>query len=152
MWVGPYTQTLAEYERVRVVGQGAFGSAVLYRKRDDGSYVILKAIHLHSLNTKERQLALNEHVVLSMVRIAILVTYYPHRSPASLLSDLTIHTFPTCRFHVVPNHPHVSTYHPTPAIRSWIIPTLFDISTASRTRERCRSRWSTPMGAHWRSF
>ena len=31
-WAGPYTQTLAEFERIRVVGKGAFGTAVLYRK------------------------------------------------------------------------------------------------------------------------
>lgn len=66
-WVGPYQQTLAEYDRVRTVGRGAFGSAVLYRKRDDGNYVILKSVDLHTLTVKERQLALNEHVVLGML-------------------------------------------------------------------------------------
>lgn len=31
-WAGPYTQTLQEFEKIRVVGKGAFGAAVLYRK------------------------------------------------------------------------------------------------------------------------
>eukprot|EP00038_Savillea_parva_P027582 m.60397 g.60397 ORF g.60397 m.60397 type:complete len:699 (-) comp7954_c0_seq1:15-2111(-) len=75
-WAGPYTQTLAEYERVREIGRGAFGVAVLYRKRDDGNYVILKSVDLHALTTKERQLALNEHVVLGMLDHPNIIQYY----------------------------------------------------------------------------
>jgi len=40
--------------------QGAYGTAVLYRKKDDDSLVILKEINLHELNVSERQLAQNE--------------------------------------------------------------------------------------------
>ncbi len=32
LWPGPHIQTLAEFEKIRVVGKGAYGSAVLYRK------------------------------------------------------------------------------------------------------------------------
>ena len=39
---------------------GAYGTAVLYRKKDDDSLVILKEVNLHDLNASERQLALNE--------------------------------------------------------------------------------------------
>ena len=39
---------------------GAYGTAILYRKKDDDSLVILKEINLHDLNASERQLALNE--------------------------------------------------------------------------------------------
>ena len=39
---------------------GAYGTAVLYRKKDDDSLVILKEVNLHDLNAAERQLALNE--------------------------------------------------------------------------------------------
>ena len=39
---------------------GAYGAAVLYRKKDDDSYVILKEINLHDLTAGERQMALNE--------------------------------------------------------------------------------------------
>eukprot|EP00041_Stephanoeca_diplocostata_P037459 m.1419703 g.1419703 ORF g.1419703 m.1419703 type:complete len:1947 (-) comp25041_c0_seq7:305-6145(-) len=75
-WVGPYTQTLAEYDFIRTVGQGAFGSAKLYQKRDDCTYVILKAVNLHRLSTKERQLALNEHVVLGMLDHPNVIRYF----------------------------------------------------------------------------
>jgi len=40
--------------------QGAYGTAVLYKKKDDDSLVILKEINLHELNVSERQLAQNE--------------------------------------------------------------------------------------------
>jgi len=39
---------------------GAYGTAVLYKKKDDDSLVILKEINLHELNVSERQLAQNE--------------------------------------------------------------------------------------------
>ena len=39
---------------------GAYGAAVLYRKKDDDSLVILKEINMHELNANERQMALNE--------------------------------------------------------------------------------------------
>ena len=40
--------------------QGAYGAAVLYRKKDDDSLVILKEINLMDLSKQERSLALNE--------------------------------------------------------------------------------------------
>ena len=39
---------------------GAYGTAVLYRKKDDDSLVILKEINLHDLSASERNMALNE--------------------------------------------------------------------------------------------
>lgn len=39
---------------------GAYGAAVLYRKKDDDSLVILKEISLHELTAAERQMAMNE--------------------------------------------------------------------------------------------
>lgn len=39
---------------------GAYGAAVLYRKKDDDSLVILKEINMHDLTAQERQLATNE--------------------------------------------------------------------------------------------
>ena len=46
--------------QIRTVGKGAYGAAVLYRKKDDDSLVILKEINMHELSYTERQLALNE--------------------------------------------------------------------------------------------
>lgn len=43
--------------------KGAYGTAVLYKKKDDDSLVILKEINLHELNVSERQLAQNEVMI-----------------------------------------------------------------------------------------
>ena len=70
---------LLNYEKIRTVGKGAFGAAVLYRKKDDGLMVVIKVrddacdndkmkiIHLNpqeinmlDLSAVERQMALNE--------------------------------------------------------------------------------------------
>lgn len=56
---------VAGYERIRVVGKGSFGNAILYRRKDDDELVILKEINMHELSPTERQLALNEVLLLS---------------------------------------------------------------------------------------
>jgi NIMA (never in mitosis gene a)-related kinase len=35
---------LNDYEKLRVVGKGAFGSAILYRKKEDDLLVIIKVL------------------------------------------------------------------------------------------------------------
>ena len=55
---------------------GAYGTAVLYRKKDDDSLVILKEINLHDLNASERQLAMNEVKVLAWMDHPNIVSYY----------------------------------------------------------------------------
>lgn len=39
---------------------GAYGTAVLYRKKDDDSLVVLKEITIIDLNATERQASMNE--------------------------------------------------------------------------------------------
>lgn len=51
---------LDEYDRIRVVGKGAFGEAVLYQRRDTAVLVVIKEINLHELSADERRLAINE--------------------------------------------------------------------------------------------
>ena len=53
-------QSMAGFEKIRLVGKGAYGAAVLYRKKDDDTLVILKEINMIDLSASERQLALNE--------------------------------------------------------------------------------------------
>ena len=55
------------FERIRVVGKGAFGQAVLYRRKTDSALVILKEIHLHDMKPHDRELAMNETKLLSML-------------------------------------------------------------------------------------
>ncbi|XP_071033835.1 serine/threonine-protein kinase Nek8 isoform X3 [Parasteatoda tepidariorum] len=71
-----HMQNLSGYEKIRTVGKGAFGTAVLYRKKYDDSLVIVKEINMHDLTASERQLAINEVSVLSMLNHENIVSYY----------------------------------------------------------------------------
>ena len=59
-WSAQAQQTMALFERIRPVGKGAYGTAVLYRKKDDDSLVILKEINIMELSKEERGQAMNE--------------------------------------------------------------------------------------------
>ena len=59
-WIGLAPQTMALFERIRTVGKGAYGTAVLYRKKDDDSLVVLKEINIMDLSKDERSHAMNE--------------------------------------------------------------------------------------------
>ncbi|PAV77498.1 hypothetical protein WR25_02539 isoform G [Diploscapter pachys] len=73
---GPQTSGTSQYERIRTVGKGAFGSAVLYRRKDDGSLIIIKEINMYDLNSSQRQLALNEVSLLSQIDHPNIISYY----------------------------------------------------------------------------
>ncbi|XP_059148769.1 uncharacterized protein LOC131935999 [Physella acuta] len=75
-WSGRHQQSLAGFEKIRTVGKGAYGAAVLYKKKDDESLVVLKEINMHDLNASERQLALNEVSVLAMLDHPNIISYY----------------------------------------------------------------------------
>ncbi|CAI5438989.1 unnamed protein product [Caenorhabditis angaria] len=64
------------YERIRTVGKGAFGSAVLYRRREDSSLVIIKEINMYELDSSQRRLALNEVSLLSRIEHPNIIAYY----------------------------------------------------------------------------
>ena len=65
---------LKHYEKLRTVGKGAFGAAILYRKKDDGLMVIIKEINMLDLSATERQMALNEVICHSSV-LMFSITY-----------------------------------------------------------------------------
>ena len=64
-------QSMAGFEKIRLVGKGAYGAAVLYRKKDDDTLVILKEINMIDLGAAERQLALNEVVISSLTWLGV---------------------------------------------------------------------------------
>ncbi|XP_029199657.2 uncharacterized protein LOC114964483 isoform X1 [Acropora millepora] len=76
-WSGMHQQSINNFEKIRTVGKGAYGAAVLYRKKDDDSLVILKEISLHELTATERQMAMNEAKVLSKLSLhPNIISYY----------------------------------------------------------------------------
>ena len=57
---------------------GAYGQAVLYKRKEDESLVILKKINILELNKMERQGVVNEITILSMLMHPHIITYYDH--------------------------------------------------------------------------
>ncbi|XP_064092354.1 serine/threonine-protein kinase Nek8-like [Macrobrachium nipponense] len=64
-----------DYEKIRTVGKGAFGAAVLYRRKADDTMVIIKEINMLELSASERQMSLNEINVLAMMDHPNIVSY-----------------------------------------------------------------------------
>lgn len=65
-----------EYERIKIVGVGSFGIAVLYKRLRDDVSVVLKQINLMNLNENEKELSLNEVEVISKLHHPNIITYY----------------------------------------------------------------------------
>ncbi|BES95101.1 NIMA-related kinase [Nesidiocoris tenuis] len=63
------------YEKIRTVGKGAFGTAVLYRRLSDSKMIVLKEINMGDLSAAERQMALNEVEVLSVLHHPNIISY-----------------------------------------------------------------------------
>ena len=57
---------------------GAYGEAVLYRRKEDDSQVILKKVNVLELNKEERQAVVNEIKILRMLDHPHIVSYYDH--------------------------------------------------------------------------
>lgn len=62
------------YQRVKVVGRGAHGFAILCKRRKDNSLVVIK--ELFSTHASEAQESLNEIQVLSIVKHPNIVRYF----------------------------------------------------------------------------
>ncbi|XP_025423778.1 serine/threonine-protein kinase Nek8 isoform X2 [Sipha flava] len=64
------------YQRIRTVGKGAFGVATLYRNTNKNNLVVIKQINMLDMTAQERQLALNEAKVLSLLSHPNIISYY----------------------------------------------------------------------------
>ena len=95
---------LLNYEKIRTVGKGAFGAAVLYRKKDDGLMVVIKVrddacnndkrkmihfnpqeINMLDLSAVERQMALNEVSVSTKKPFSLSPFFCQHFSENNIL-------------------------------------------------------------------
>eukprot|EP00057_Strongylocentrotus_purpuratus_P017296 XP_011671770.1 PREDICTED: serine/threonine-protein kinase Nek9-like [Strongylocentrotus purpuratus] len=66
------------YTPVRVLGKGAFGEAVLYRKTEDNSLVVWKEVNLTRCSERVMYDAQNEIEILSMLNHANIISYFNH--------------------------------------------------------------------------
>ena len=72
------TDTEESYIRIKVLGRGAFGEAVLYKKTLTNQLVVWKEVNLDRASDHERQSALNEVEVLSQLDHFNIVSYFNH--------------------------------------------------------------------------
>ncbi|XP_060602360.1 serine/threonine-protein kinase Nek8-like [Ruditapes philippinarum] len=67
---------MENYEKIRVVGRGAYGTVHLCKRLSDKKHVIIKQIPVEQMTKDERQSALNEVKVLSMLSHPNIIEYY----------------------------------------------------------------------------
>ena len=67
---------MENYERLKVVGRGAFGTVYLCRRKSDNRRVIVKQIPVEQLSKLDRQATLNEVKVLAMLHHPNIIEYY----------------------------------------------------------------------------
>ena len=75
-WQGLAVPSLEMFEKIRTVGRGTFGAAVLYRRKEDNMFVVLKEISMIGLQEKEKGLVRTEVSILSMLEHPNIITYY----------------------------------------------------------------------------
>ncbi|KAF5280124.1 hypothetical protein FQR65_LT15073 [Abscondita terminalis] len=64
-----------DYERIKCIGKGAFGTAVLYKRIPDKTDVVIKEIFLSDMTESEKQLAFNEANVLASLNHPNIIKY-----------------------------------------------------------------------------
>eukprot|EP00668_Euglena_longa_P015333 GGOE01019406.1.p1 GENE.GGOE01019406.1~~GGOE01019406.1.p1 ORF type:complete len:664 (-),score=157.08 GGOE01019406.1:631-2622(-) len=74
-----------KYEKVKVVGQGSFGAAVLVRNIDNGVLYISKEINVQTMSQKDRDAAQNEVEVLTRVKHPNIIQYVEHYNQGGVL-------------------------------------------------------------------
>ena len=75
-WQGLAVPSLEMFEKIRTVGRGTFGAAVLYRRKEDNMFVVLKEISMIGLQEKEKGLVRSEVSILGMLEHPNIITYY----------------------------------------------------------------------------
>eukprot|EP01062_Namystynia_karyoxenos_P058876 TRINITY_DN50328_c0_g1_i1.p1 TRINITY_DN50328_c0_g1~~TRINITY_DN50328_c0_g1_i1.p1 ORF type:complete len:541 (+),score=193.87 TRINITY_DN50328_c0_g1_i1:88-1623(+) len=81
----PAEQFRARYRRIKVVGKGSFGEAVLVRSRDDGKRYIAKTVDCQGMTEKDRQDVYREIKILANVNHPNIVRYKEHYEEGDML-------------------------------------------------------------------
>lgn len=66
---------MRRYERIKSLGKGGYGEAILARRKDDGVRVVIKAVQLTALKPPDRKAAFQEAEVLASLHHPFIVTY-----------------------------------------------------------------------------
>ncbi|KAH9589142.1 Protein kinase domain [Trypanosoma melophagium] len=69
---------MEKYTKVRVLGKGSFGSAILIKRRSDNALLVIKEVFLGKMSRKEREEARHECRVLQQLNHPNIVRYIEH--------------------------------------------------------------------------
>ncbi|CAJ1031147.1 putative Protein kinase domain/Protein tyrosine kinase [Leishmania shawi] len=75
----------SKYRRIKLIGKGSFGEAVLVRSKSDGKRYVAKAIDSASMTSKERRDVQNEIRILAAVDHPNIIRYHEHFEDDSLI-------------------------------------------------------------------
>ena len=67
---------MENYEKIKIIGRGAYGTVYLCRRLSDGCLFIIKQIPVEEMTKEERQAAMNEVQVLSMLNHPNIIGYF----------------------------------------------------------------------------
>ena len=76
----------SRFERVKCIGRGAYGEALLVRQRVDGQLFVIKRICVEALSPKQRASAINEAQLLSALNHCNIIGYHTAYTTAKHLS------------------------------------------------------------------
>ena len=66
---------MEKYEKIKIIGRGAYGTVYLCRRISDGCHFIIKQIPVEEMSTEERQAAMNEVDVLKRLKHPNIIAY-----------------------------------------------------------------------------
>ncbi|KAG5497447.1 hypothetical protein JIQ42_03933 [Leishmania sp. Namibia] len=75
----------SKYRRIKSIGKGSFGEAVLVRSKSDGKRYVAKAIDSVSMSPKERRDVQNEIRILAAVDHPNIIRYHEHFEDGTLI-------------------------------------------------------------------
>lgn len=67
--------SIQNYVKIKVVGKGTFGQAVLVKSKTDNQQYIMKQINMAAMNKKEKEESLNEVKILSILNHPNVIRY-----------------------------------------------------------------------------
>ncbi|KEG14067.1 putative serine/threonine protein kinase, putative,protein kinase [Trypanosoma grayi] len=76
---------LSKYRKIKSIGKGSFGEAVLVRSKADGKRYVVKAIESASMTQKEKRDVQNEIRILAAVNHPNIIRYHEHFEDGTLI-------------------------------------------------------------------
>ncbi|KAG8341439.1 Protein kinase domain [Trypanosoma vivax] len=76
---------LSRYRKLKTIGKGSFGEAVLVRSREDGKRYVVKAIESAAMSPKEKRDVQNEIRILAAINHPNIIRYHEHFEDGTII-------------------------------------------------------------------